>query len=983
MPVEADDDVDSISTTSTLSSEQESEYEVEQIFAEKRFPDGIKYLVKWANYPMYRCSWEPEHCFNTPGALLDWCQKKKDVQEGREAPFDLDEWQNQQDAREQARAQRRQRREEQRRKNRIRSQNKRNRAALDATSSHAPTSRIAATAEKPDLHTRAQSPPLGQRAMKTSPATSPPVLFGNSQKSASLLRLKEPSNGKPGKHFNLSTRWRYEKAKTDEPAPNANQLELLRPSEWHSRPLANAAKTGPIEGPSQTEKAGESSKRNDSSVPNVHVQNPQTLLMDSSVSTEPSFGPGKPPPQQGDSSRNLGHSGDRQGPIPAMPEGEPLVPQRLPGPLSHVTSNRRFFNPGEVLVELYYGPEKTAIGSARLCGLTPATRSRILYRKTQYSVELWFQHLCTLDDYDRLCLNTFNQNYCTGWFEGFRDTEMNISRMAQDLRRRDLLAVSIPAHESQNVLLAYPPGSRDFDFLQTKFRGRAGFSLCLTARSQLGPIERLNGRTKRNQAFTTIESRPSIPGPVNEHPCPTKTQGEASNGRNAVVPEAPVLPLPQEPHTSDPALIDKPHEMQGPPTVNPTLSPSTRFSDGFGEPMDLDRPTPPWMAPPSTVADTDNEQRLSNDQETVGFDLIDWFKRQYGVTFSMLLDSKQTAGFYVMYPGHFGQVDAQSDAQCEILMAFLQKHTTQTYSSRQSKDWETFTLMERGVALFHENFVDFDTLPSLSSLLRKDITFWSFSLQAPHDYAGHPAHFHRIFPQGNVFLLTEDAMLARPERTAAFLAWFRDNLKKKFPGTWKLMVRPNILEWVLKQFDKQHPSKRGIWIVIHQLIMELGLSANADVSPEVDIVENAVISPNLPSYGSSVNDQRPNNASGLTEETRRADRLAEFFAGWALVQRHQYRRFFLISGIEPLDRWKRWKHVITDQHYRGVMSTYKIDYGFYWSKIQGQKGGTATEERIQNTPLAYTPQTPRASGFRSEQPLAATSTTYNYPQPYQ
>lgn len=106
--------------------------------------------------------------------------------------------------------------------------------------------------------------------------------------------------------------------------------------------------------------------------------------------------------------------------------------------------------------------------------------------------------------------------------------------------------------------------------------------------------------------------------------------------------------------------------------------------------------------------------------------------------------------------------------------------------------------------------MDFAVLPSLSSLLQKTFTFWSFSLRAPHDYAGHPAHFQRIFPQGTIFLLTEDVILRKPEKTISFLAWFRDSSKKKFPGTWKLMVRPNILEWVLKQFDKQHPSKKGM-----------------------------------------------------------------------------------------------------------------------------------------------------------------------------
>lgn len=75
-------DDDDISITSTAPSEQESEYEVETILAELEFDDGIKYLVKWANYPIERCTWEPPESFCNEQTLIDWNKKKTQLLKG-------------------------------------------------------------------------------------------------------------------------------------------------------------------------------------------------------------------------------------------------------------------------------------------------------------------------------------------------------------------------------------------------------------------------------------------------------------------------------------------------------------------------------------------------------------------------------------------------------------------------------------------------------------------------------------------------------------------------------------------------------------------------------------------------------------------------------------------------------------------------------------------------------------------------------------
>ena len=84
-------DEDSISLTSTVSSvkEENNEYVVEGILAE-RDDDGItKYLARWEGYPDERCTWEIRSHF-TDVTLLDWETQKMRVARGYAEPYDVE-----------------------------------------------------------------------------------------------------------------------------------------------------------------------------------------------------------------------------------------------------------------------------------------------------------------------------------------------------------------------------------------------------------------------------------------------------------------------------------------------------------------------------------------------------------------------------------------------------------------------------------------------------------------------------------------------------------------------------------------------------------------------------------------------------------------------------------------------------------------------------------------------------------------------------
>lgn len=100
-------------------------------------------------------------------------------------------------------------------------------------------------------------------------------------------------------------------------------------------------------------------------------------------------------------------------------------------------------------------------------------------------------------------------------------------------------------------------------------------------------------------------------------------------------------------------------------------------------------------------------------------------------------------------------------------------------------------------------------MSNLRDLIHKPFTFWSFSLTGVGE-GNNKTYFQRLFPHGGVILLTEDFMLHEPDATVIFLAWFNDWTRKKFPGSWKIMLRPNVLEWLLQQPEPREKARQGV-----------------------------------------------------------------------------------------------------------------------------------------------------------------------------
>lgn len=285
-------DEDDISLTSTAESVFQEEYEVETIHAQDIINGQKVYLVKWKGYEDLRCTWEPRDSFNTREILLEWRNKRRQIERGTRQPFDVEAWQAEIEAFENAREDRKRRRRAKRARlglltsddqestavspaaapNAVVQTTAPPSAPLDSSSdddmplmnrrglgqnspsitnsvqSHSPSQ---PRSTSPNLPSKPSTPrttfarPVNQIARRTErPEALPPkpvdikVVEGRFERRdlANVLNRarQQPDlpaeKSKPWKLF--QTTHRFEKASKQDPEPNRDDLELQRPNTW-------------------------------------------------------------------------------------------------------------------------------------------------------------------------------------------------------------------------------------------------------------------------------------------------------------------------------------------------------------------------------------------------------------------------------------------------------------------------------------------------------------------------------------------------------------------------------------------------------------------------------------------------------------------------------------------------------------------------------------------------------------------------------
>ncbi|KAL5052143.1 hypothetical protein BDW71DRAFT_170259 [Aspergillus fruticulosus] len=1030
---------DDISLTSTVESEQASEYDVDAILAEYEFAeDDMRYLVKWGGYDVLRSTWEPKESFNNVReTLLEWEEKKQRIAEGKEPAFDVTAWEETCRRLNEEKEERKRRRAAKRRKLAASEERRISKVAKDAPTVQGTTFTKVSTAStrRPpgparSLYSDCVHP---ARQLSGSLRPPPPVLFGNSQSAPRSVRPKKVLSADEGKPFDsIYKKWKSDQyAKNKEWAPKINQVDIRRPSDWDTMLSAKATQPGNsrLRGTSydSPEEHGPGSTLGSAQLSHPHLQSPVASprldrgLWNGSGSKQDQVPKrthrniavqARPKTSRVELNLKIPPTESRSvvvaKPGPRAPTELEFRDRRPSFRPRHIpySNPARWWNQGELFVTLWFGPDKQCLGDARICGMGAQDTAGILKTKSRYTkgkIDVWLRHLCTLDQYEQFCSAMVNNKYANGWIEGFDDTEPHIREAAETLWHENKAAI---AHiDSQEVLVAYPPGSPPFSFLGDTPQPRGYLTLALG--DTLGSVNRLlriseqysyhhsaevNNKVRSGYCESTLMTASGAGKPSRDFDIAQQTIEQSSAAPpTLVVPDtalyaSPIMDSAMAQVQTNLSTVRKSHA----PSLGSSIRILTNISNvrechASADPMNLD----PHLTQAPTPGHTGTESAAA------WVDLNKLFLKEFGITFEELAtiggtDKKAqwAKAFYVWYPGDSQVVKDEK----ELITRFLKSHTRLLFSSSVSVDWERFTTMVnestmRGVVLFHESFVEYDKIPQLQKVLRRTTGFWKVSLSKPIQYVDRPLHAQRLFPHGGVFLLTEDLMVREPVAAMVILQWFYEWSKKKYPGLWKIMLRPNILIWLMNQMELSDDPQKCRWLAMYYLVNQLGFcpTNNSLPSCERKWEEDVVISPpTLPKYGFRTADDSPEIHKDCTQEQRNADHLGEFFAGYSLVHAHRFRRFYMITALEPLERWKKWQHV-TVSGYQEFFQSHNVKPELFQERLF--KGTPSALSSMDPTPMS--PALPRLSkpsgtSLSEQQSVSfAPQTASRYGQPYQ
>ncbi|KAF3391800.1 hypothetical protein DPV78_010324 [Talaromyces pinophilus] len=1020
-------DEDDISLTSTAESVFQEEYEVETIHAQDIINGQKVYLVKWKGYEDLRCTWEPRDSFNTKEILLEWRNKRRQIKRGTRQPFDVEAWQAEIEAFENAREDRKRRRREKRARLGLLTSDGQESAVLSPAA--APNAVVQTTAPPsapldsssdndmplmnrsglgqnspsitnsvqsqstsqprsmpPNLPSKPSTPqttfarPVNQTICPTEkPKALPPkpvdikVVEGRLERrdlANVLKRARQQPNlpaekSKPWKLF--QTTHRFEKASKQDPEPNRDDLELQRPNTWSPFQMSSFLRKR------QEKEDNSPFVEQDEVLETQQTSLPQTpaASIDSPVLPSQRLTAAEQPSAANRSTITPSDPQEiRESPLTESPSDhlayQHYSPQRSkkwrPSGESLMVGHRKLFKKSDLLCRIAYGSEAGEIGDTLLCDIPTPGRAIIYRQRFKKEIRICFEELCTLDRFRDLSYEINEEDSFNGFIYAYPDTQPDLSDLHRLLLDKDLVAIARITRPSDPdrglTLVCYPTLSKSFQFLNRdnyispedtlRF---SGFFDVLPRQPRSVPSARDeslrrkslqrpelqgrnedSGRAKKkalapwrfpSQAIASTTGANNTPLGVRERLEARDPRLEVSTVRKDQAPT--VSQIAQPSAVSNTAVTDRDESAAALSDAMGTSSDSSEdigIITGTEAPVSYDMDIPPPA--PVTLTGQYNDQVIPETQDVQMLDvsnaenidlkelLTTAFLTNYKITYDDIAavtshsSIKLANCFYLWFPE-----DAEGDFQ--VLEQFLDQHYAIVLSNRKQNDWEKFTKSSSGVALFHHSFLHFSEMPGFHKLtMSSSFNFWTVSLQTAIPNIEPQTHFQRIFPHGTGYLMTEDFMLHERDAAIMVLAWFRDIVLSKFPGTLKMMFRPNVLKW-LDRMSKEDPRFAVMAVLIGDTACH-GDASNWPVEPrDLDCffnpsLESPVISPSeLPNAGPV--DGPSNPVVKGVEQGKDADLLCELFAAWAVLNAVSLRKFLILTHNKPIDRWQKWQHI--------------------------------------------------------------------------
>ncbi|KAJ5132992.1 hypothetical protein N7448_007150, partial [Penicillium atrosanguineum] len=519
-----------------------------------------------------------------------------------------------------------------------------------------------------------------------------------------------------------------------------------------------------------------------------------------------------------------------------------------------------FWNQGEVLVHVYFGPGKNFVGIVRLCGLTSGPISELLASKratgSGVQTEMWFKEVCTKSQYDALCDQTpYNDVSGNAWMEGFHDSNPDLFHLTEYLRAQKSMAIYRPAKQWGAVWLLYSRRSTNItsSLNYDSDRVPAGVPAFLAARPYLPlllDLEPPRRGDKPNRGRGDFPANVQFRG---DHPTRRASLGTLSIPRNDARGNQPDEPTKgstsaiQSPVTraSDSKLRkitqsseSRMAEQSVPPPADPRLRrrgsvsgsvPESPFQPQPAESTDKERMSRSnvedgqlmWVGDDfggTDLMDTSLDIPAGTDPtmmlspiESAKKEMLDIFRSTYKITLERLSTVSEGTGTGVYSPAHnfYLHLCAEADDETKQDREWLQTWLETFPQIKIFSDWGEFLKTSRGVIMFHESFTLYGKLwPRIREpLWSSRYNFWNYRLSKPLQtadpfFCGEGAHFEPIFTVGHSFLFTED-VFGDLKRALSLIKWFY-NMISTSPRVlnYKLMLPPGIMQYLDSRLDQ-------------------------------------------------------------------------------------------------------------------------------------------------------------------------------------
>ncbi|KAJ5211502.1 uncharacterized protein N7498_003148 [Penicillium cinerascens] len=527
------------------------------------------------------------------------------------------------------------------------------------------------------------------------------------------------------------------------------------------------------------------------------------------------------------------------------------------------TKSGYFWNFGEVLAHVYFGPERDFVGVFRICGMNDKIKQDLLASKMPGNTfDMWFKQVCTKSQYDRLCDQTpYNDRCGNAWMEGFPDTNSKLFHTAEYLRLRNSAAIYRPAKSMGSTWVMYSCQTTSFteelnynsdrvpanvpaflairpplpSFLHVEpsprdesSRGRRDFPKNVhfrdgdpTRHESLGDLPNAKDRAGVNRSAETLEIPKSAEQRTLTRVLESTMSGDLQSSelrmteqpdsvsagprlrrRSSIsksTPQSPTQPRLAEQDRSPKEGINRSHDEDEQIRGGERDSEMTSLEDLITDPLEHVTTTP------STAADSIMVPSPEEATQT----MLRIFRDNYKITLEQLSTVSEGTQSQVLSPTpnfylhSCSNQEGEARKDGEFLEAWLKTFPQINIFS----DWKKFlNECPRGVIMFHESFTCYDELrPELRQpLWSSRYIFWNYRLSRPLQtadpfFCDEGAHFQLIFPIGTAFLITED-VFSDLKRALVLICWFYYGMAHSYRMN-KLMLHPGIMQYLDRRLD--------------------------------------------------------------------------------------------------------------------------------------------------------------------------------------